>query len=231
VWSVSDVVIAFLPAALWLWYVRREDVREPEPRILVLFAFVLGCGAANVVGHLRPRIEGLLPRIPGIGGEIVDAFAATAMPEELAKLAAVCIACVWSRAWNEPMDGIVYGVAAGLGFASLENVYFIAASGDPVVILGRAFTANLGHAAFTGSAAFFIGLARLRYRPRIALAFAGIASAIVLHGVYDLFLFSLPDWNLVSLLLVLPLALLLLGLKIRWAQARQSRAGTQTRSA
>ena len=113
-WSFSDFLIAFLPAAAWLSYVRREDVREPEPRLLVLFALVLGCGAANVIAIVRPRIEHLVPSMPGIPGEILDAFVVTALPEEVVKLAAVCLACLWSREWNEPMDGIVYGVAAPL---------------------------------------------------------------------------------------------------------------------
>jgi protease PrsW len=220
VWSVSDVLIAFAPAILWLWYVRREDVKEPEPRLLVLFAFVLGCGAANAVGILRPRLEGMAPRIPGLGGELLDAFVITATPEELLKLLAVCLASLWSQEWNEPMDGIVYGVAAGLGFASLENVYFLTAFGSPMVVIGRAFTANLAHAAFTGMAAFFVGKARLHYPRGAPLALVGFALAVALHGAYDLFLFSLPKWNLVSLLLILPLALVLLGLKIRWAQIR-----------
>ena len=89
--------------------------------------------------------------------------------------------------------------------------------------MSRAFTANLAHAAFTGGAAFFIGLARLHYRHGIPLALLGIGLAVVFHGAYDLFLFSLPRWNLVSLLLVLPLAIALLGLRIRWAQGQQSR--------
>lgn len=218
--SLSDVAISFAPAVLWLWYVRREDVREPEPRLLVLSAFVLGCGATSAIAVLRPRIEHLLPSLPGLPGALVDAFLATALPEEAAKLLAVAAACLWSREWNEPMDGIVYGVAAGLGFASLENAYFVAASGDPWVVVGRAFTANLAHAAFTGGAAFFIGLARLRLRRGLPLAVLGVALAVLLHGVYDLFLFSVPRFSLISLLLVLPLALALLGLRIRWAQAR-----------
>jgi protease PrsW len=225
VWTVGDVLIAFAPAAFWLWYARREDVREPEPRLLVLFAFVLGCGAANVIGIVRPRLEFLAPSVRGFGGELVDAFLVTALPEELVKLAAVCLASLWSRNWNEPMDGIVYGIAAGLGFASLENVYFLVAAGDPMIVVGRAFTANLAHAAFTGGAAFLIGLARLRHRFGVVLATAGFAAAVFLHGLYDLFLFSLPAWNLVSLLLVLPLALVLLGLKIRWAGVLRARAG------
>jgi RsiW-degrading membrane proteinase PrsW (M82 family) len=223
VWSVTDVLIAFAPGVAWLWYVRREDVREPEPRLLVLFAFVLGCGAANVIAILRPRIEALVPALAGMPGELLDAFVVTALSEEVVKLLAVGLACVWSREWNEPMDGIVYGVAAGLGFASLENVYFLTAAGDPLVVVGRAFTANLAHAAFTGAAAFFLGLARLHYRFGILLAAGGLLVSVALHGVYDVFLFALPAWNLVSLLLILPLALVLLGLKVRWARQRPAR--------
>jgi RsiW-degrading membrane proteinase PrsW (M82 family) len=229
VWSLSDIAISFAPAVAWLWYVRRKDVREPEPRLLVLFSFVLGCAAANVIAVLRPRIEGLFPVVTGFAGELIDAFGATALPEETAKLLAACLACIWSRQWNEPMDGIVYGVAAGLGFASLENVYFVAASGDATLVIARAFTANLAHAAFTGGAAFFIGLARLRYRRGALLAVGGFALTVLLHGLYDLFLFSVPSLSLVSLLLVLPLALALLGLRIRWAQARGLVAAPVTR--
>jgi protease PrsW len=217
------VLLAFAPAALWLWYVRREDVREPEPRLLVLFAFVNGCTAAGLIAHFRPRIEFLMPPLGGLAAELLDAFVTTAIPEEAVKLAAVCLACLWSRQWNEPMDGIVYGVAAGLGFASVENVYFLSATGEPWLVAGRAFTANLAHATFTGGAAFFIGLARLRYRRGLLLAAGGIALAVLFHGAYDLFLFALPKWNVVSLLLVLPLALALLGLRIRWAQEQQAR--------
>jgi protease PrsW len=219
--SAVEFMCAFAPAALWLWYVRREDVRDPEPRLLVLFAFLNGCGAALFIAVFRPRIEHFLPNVAGFPGELLDAFAATALPEELMKLAAVCLACLWSREWNEPMDGIVYGVAAGLGFASVENVYFVTATGEPLLIAGRAFTANLAHAAFTGGAAFFIGLARLRYRGGVLLGLAGVGLAVLFHGAYDLFLFSLPKWNVVSLLVVLPLALVLLGLRVRWSQARQ----------
>jgi protease PrsW len=226
VWSFSDVALAFFPAVAWLWYVRREDVREPEPRLLVLFAFVLGCGSANLIGILRPRIESAIPTQAGIAADLVDAFVVTAAPEELVKLAAVMIASLWSRQWNEPMDGIVYGVAAGLGFAGLENVYFLAASGDPMVVFGRAFTANLAHAAFTGGAGFCLGLARLGRPFGKTVAVLGAFGAIVFHGAYDIFLFSLPSLNIVSLLLVLPLALVLLGLKIRWAQARSVQRDT-----
>lgn len=217
---MADIALAFAPGVSWLWYVRRKDVREPEPRLLVLFAFVLGCGAANIVGLLRPRIEAALGGGSGLGADLADAFLITALPEESLKLGAVALACLWSREWNEPMDGIVYGIAAGLGFASLENVYYLTAAGDPLLVVARAFTANLAHAAFTGGAAFFIGLARLGYRRGVPLALAGILGAILLHGLYDVFLFAIPRWNLVSLLLVLPLALVLLGLKIRWSQRR-----------
>jgi RsiW-degrading membrane proteinase PrsW (M82 family) len=226
--SLTDFLLAFAPAALWIWYVRREDVREPEPRLLVLFAFLNGCGAASLIATLRPRIEHLFPSIPGLPGGLLDAFVVTALPEELVKLSAVCLACLWSREWNEPMDGIVYGVAAGLGFASLENVYFLAQTGEPWLVAGRAFTANLAHAAFTGGAAFFIGLARLHYRGGVLLALLGVSLAVLFHGAYDLFLFSLPRWNVVSLLFVLPLALVLLGLRIRWAQAQELRLSRAT---
>ena len=29
------------------------------------------------------------------------------------------------REFNEPLDGVVYGVCASLGFATLENLYYV----------------------------------------------------------------------------------------------------------
>ena len=89
------------------------------------------------------------------------------------------------------------------------------------LIFQRAFTATLGHAAFTGSMGFFWGLAKFGERRWMPLWMAvGLGSAVLFHGLYDLFLLREGPLAMLSLLFVLPLGLLLLGLKIRWSRAQ-----------
>ena len=83
------------------------------------------------------------------------------------------------------MDGIVYAVAAALGFATVENTLYAFLLGDDV-ILYRAFTATLAHVGFSGLLGYHFGKARFaptRQRGSVALAFVAV---VVLHGAYDL---------------------------------------------
>lgn len=75
-----------------------------------------------------------------------------AIPEETVKLAAIAAIALRSRVFREPMDGVVYGAAVGLGFAALENLAAIedaARRGDPfwLIGLGRAMSAVPFHGA------------------------------------------------------------------------------------
>ena len=142
----------------------------------------------------------------------------------MAKLLAFTLGALWHAKWDEPLDGIVYGAAAGLGFASIENAYFLGADGSWTVLAARAFTANLAHLAFSGSLGFALGLAKLE--GRWSWAIAAWLGVVALHGAYDWLLFAGPSWSLLALLGVLPLALVAIGLKITWARAH-SRPGVE----
>ena len=106
--------------------------------------------------------------------------------------------------FNEPIDGIVYGVTASLGFATLENFYYVYLLADyfqtssmSLAIL-RSFSAIPAHAVF----GVFMGYFFMKYvfvKKANNLLFA-FAIPFVLHGFYNLFIFS----NfLVSLFLIL----------------------------
>lgn len=220
---VYYAIFGFAPGVFWLWYFRHKDDLEPEPRHWLILNFVLGAVSACLVLVLRPFLDPLLQAVPVAQHRLlVDAFVVTAGGEEFLKLSALFVGAYCSRHLSEPLDGVVYGIAVALGFASAENVmYLLRADGDLSVVLLRAFTAVLGHAAFTGSAGFFFGVAKFgsaRWRPLLMSLGAGIA--IGLHGAYDYFLFREDRTSPLGLLVVLPLGLVLLGLKIRWARAR-----------
>jgi RsiW-degrading membrane proteinase PrsW (M82 family) len=213
------VLLALLPSLFWLWTIVRHDDHEREPWPMVAAAFVAGGAATFGVLWTRPWLEaGCAPLTPAL-----DAFVVTALAEEAWKALAF-LPFLLARETDEPLDGAVYGAAVGLGFATLENVFFTHATGDWLLLLQRASTATLLHAAASGC----LGLACAEGKLRrfgfgtVAWFALGFAIAIGAHGCYDLWLVGDTAQAFVSLLVVLPAALLLLTVKVRWARSRSA---------
>ena len=215
-------ILGFAPGAFWVWYLRHKDDLEPEPRHLVVWVFALGCLSTLPILWWGLEFKlWVISLTEGWDQDFVDAFLITAPSEELAKMLAFLLGIYWHRQFDEPLDGIIYGTAVGLGFASVENVIYIVRHDEPVLALTRGFTATLAHVATTGSMGFFVGLSRFRPASRAPfLWLTGLAIAVAFHGVYDYFLFAGGPMAMVALICLLPLMLVYLGLKIRWARAR-----------
>jgi RsiW-degrading membrane proteinase PrsW (M82 family) len=182
---------AVVPSLLLLWYIRARD-RNPEPRGLVLKTFLLGAVICVPVVPSAIYLQSLgMQLFPLLGeGALNKAFLGAAIPEEVFKFL-VLRWYVWrQRAFDEPLDGVVYGATASLGFATLENILYVNEHGLAVAVL-RALTAVPGHA-FTGVVmGAYLGRARFAEPARrFGLLAAGLGWAILLHGAYDAFLFS-----------------------------------------
>lgn len=232
---LTCVVLGCLPGAFWLVFLRRKDDHEPEPWGLVLFALAFGGLSTLAVVWTRPWFSDLLPLGTDSTRHYADAFLLTAPLEETWKMVALLFAIGWSREVDEPLDGIIYGTAVGLGFASIENVVYVLDAWDEGVnhalyVAGvRGVTATLVHCSTTGTIGFFYGLARLGVRPYPVrsgrprsrgawmLAF-GWMSAVVFHGAFNAFLADRAAF--LALLLVLPALLFTLSNKIHWARSR-----------
>lgn len=215
------LMLAFAPGLFWLWWLRRRDDLDPEPLRLVLLDFVLGIGVAFGVLALRPVLDAWLSSRPEASRNFADAFLVTAPVEELAKMLPLFLA--WRRhEFDEPLDGVIYGTAVALGFASIENFYYLEASGQASLMLMRGFTAVPIHVACSGATGLFFGIAKFRPgRERAPLILAGLALAIGIHGLYDWLLGAEdPLRKRLALTAVVPAAFVLLALKIRWARAR-----------
>jgi hypothetical protein len=187
-------VSAVTPSLLLVWYFHARD-RYPEPQGILWATFALGVVSivpAGLIGlpiyFLMRGAEGFL-RVAGI-----HAFLLAALPEELCKLGVLLGFSFRRRAFDEPMDGIVYGVVASLGFATLENIMYVW-SGGMWMALGRAMTAVPMHAFLGAILGFYVGQARFEHgRRRRGLILKGLAIAILLHGAYDFPLMAVRRW-------------------------------------
>ncbi|NMO20256.1 PrsW family intramembrane metalloprotease [Pyxidicoccus fallax] len=182
---------AVVPSLLLFWYVYARDKR-PEPHGLLLRTFLLGAVICAPVVPTAMALQSLgEPFADGVwGSALVRAFLGAAIPEELFKFL-VLYGYVWRKpAFDEPLDGVVYGATASLGFATLENILYVGEHGFEVAVL-RALTAVPGHA-FTGVVmGAFVGRAKLAApQQRFGLLAAGLGWATLLHGAYDTFLMT-----------------------------------------
>jgi hypothetical protein len=115
----------------------------------------------------------------------LEGFFGAAAPEEAFKLLVLLAYCDRHREFDEPMDGIVYGSIASLGFATLENVLYVGRGGMGTAIL-RALTAVPGHAFWGAILGYYVGQAKFFPAHRWRLIATGYLLAVLLHGTYDM---------------------------------------------
>ena len=203
--TIGLVLLAIAPPILFLIYIVRMDSVEPEPVKTVLRAVVLG--AISVIPAAFIESVGLSSPIFKVGGFIgagLQSFVVIAPVEEGVKLLVVMLFLWRSRNFNEENDGIVYTGAVAIGFAMLENVFYVVGNGFGNGIM-RALTSIPLHT-FTGVLmGYFIGLAKFAATGRIGKIAAGFFIAWLLHAVYDTFALS----GTAAGLLIIPLVIML----------------------
>jgi RsiW-degrading membrane proteinase PrsW (M82 family) len=189
-----------------LWYFYRRDRYEPEPKLLILRTFLLGVLVTIPVAFL----EGILPV-----SDLVLAIIAAPIIEELAKYLVVRRTVYTSPEFDEPMDGVVYAASAALGFATLENIVYITYAyltsplEDVLVIYAlRALLSVPGHALFSSMWGYTLGRAKFDPARGTGFMVGGLILAMVLHGVFNFFLYSTP---------LLALGVFVLILAVWWA--------------
>src|SRR3984885_15033680 len=121
---------AVAPALLILWLVVAADER-PGPPAKVWTAFFLGAASISLLGLIRAPFAALLPAPdnPWLAQGLHSLFG-VALPEESVKILVIAIVSVWRRPIGNPMDPVVYGAAAGLGFAAYENLAYLVQHAD-----------------------------------------------------------------------------------------------------
>jgi protease PrsW len=118
-------IAAIAPALLVLWLVIAADER-PGPPVKVWAAFLLGAASISLLGIARAPFGSLLTisEAPWTALALHAVFGVAA-PEEIVKIL-VIVAISWRRQpFADPMDTVVYGAAAGLGFAAYENLAYL----------------------------------------------------------------------------------------------------------
>ena len=157
--AAGFVLVAFTPGLFWLWFFLRQDVYRPEPRRLIALTFALGCLSTIPAGAINTTFLGDLDpeQITDIAGFAAAMLLVIGPVEEFCKFAVVRLKPYRSLYFDEPMDGLVYAAAASLGFASLENLFYVFQFGPEVMIV-RAPLSTVAHLVFGSIWGYALGV-------------------------------------------------------------------------
>jgi RsiW-degrading membrane proteinase PrsW (M82 family) len=181
------VPIAVAPGIAIIFFIYFRDKKEKEPIRLLWICFLLG-----VLSIIPAAIYEFLFNLIGfkenhnLTKTLFYAFGVVAFAEELSKFFILRIFIYRKPAFNEPFDGIVYSIMVSMGFATIENIFYVLSGGIQVGLL-RMFTSVPLHAACAVFMGYYLGNAKFSKSP-VFFMLTGILIAIVIHGLFDFFL-------------------------------------------
>lgn len=188
------IVIAVVPAALWLGFFYLMDRHEPEPKQLVVGVCVLGALVAAPLAdfvqyHAVPPIALEMDLPTWSVARIIYAVFVAGLCQEMCKYAVVRYTIYRSREFDEPMDGIVYMMACGTGFAVWVNYHRLTGQNQlPLsTAAAQAVVTTLAHASFAGALGYVLGRAKFTRRSAPArglLLMLGLLGAAALNGQF-----------------------------------------------
>src|SRR3954463_16091223 len=201
---------AIAPALLILWLVIAAGERPGAPA-RVWTAFVLGAASISLLGVARAPFASILaaPESPWAVLALRSLFG-VALPEEAVKILVIVAVSARRRPFADPMDTVVYGAAAGLGFAAYENLAYLVRHAEmwqSLAALRSVLTVPF-HGALGIIAGAYLAIARSgtalgahrhhRDRARISSLTLMLFAPLALHAGFDFPLLMLqqnPDIN------------------------------------
>lgn len=184
-------LLAFAPGIFWLWFFIRRAVYRPGPRRLLLQTFLLGMVSTIPAGIINTIFldDSVLDDQATFASVATGMLFVVGPVEETCKFLAVRLRAYRSSYFDEPGDGLVYSTAASLGFASLENLFYILQFG-PAVMIGRAPLSTAAHVVFGAVWGYALGEQVKSGRRRAWQAILGIAGGAIAHAFFNIAVFA-----------------------------------------
>ncbi len=192
------LLAAFIPSIIYLVWIRNTERYSPEPYGRLLRVFVYGAVVSIFIAIIAEVIatgvfDANIERFYQIFGQnpnlstLMLAIVIAPFIEELTKSIGVFRV---RRAMSDIEDGLIYGAAAGLGFAATENLLYegtaLFTNGTTVFVqtaVIRSISSALLHA--SASAVVGLGIARSFQQGRSWVPYYLIG--VLMHGSFNLF--------------------------------------------
>jgi len=186
-------IIAIIPAAVIITGIYLSDRHDREPLKVLLFTYILG--ALTVIPSVI--VEEFLIGFnifPGVLGAFYNAFFVAGFTEEFFKRLVVLKYPYKTKFFDEKLDGIVYSVFATMGFATVENIIYVAYryTNNPFIGLYRGIFSVPAHAVFGITMGYYLSLAKFDTnidRKRMNMR-KSLYMPLIMHGIFDFILMA-----------------------------------------
>lgn len=194
-YSIKSIAISFvfgvLPTLIWLLFWLRKDRIKDKPFGLFFLSYILGA----LVVFLVVPFQKIIYNFFGIGIVGITLFAGI---EEIAKFWIINTVALKSNYASRPIDFPMFLICGALGFAALENIFYVLGSLSTGNVMDGFITGNIRflgstllHAMSSSVFGILIGLSFHRnweFKP--LYTFAGFALATLLHSAFNFFIIS-----------------------------------------
>ncbi len=207
----SIISAGIAPSFALLSFFYLKDEFEAEPLKEVLRIFFLGM----IIVFPIMFIQYILAVEQVLNIDFVKAFFSVALLEEFFKWFFLFFTIYKSVEFDEHYDGIVYGVAISLGFATAENILYLFGNGLKYA-MGRALLPVSSHALFGVIMGYYLGKAKFcnLKENRIFILYSLLIPTL-LHALYDYILLKEKIW----LPVIIPFMLFLWWLALKKVKA------------
>ena len=185
------------PILIVIIFAVSDQFKEPNKEIILVF--ISGVLITIPAYYTNNFLYDLYLNYSFISRSLAESFLSAAVVEEGLKFLVLYFVVYRLREFNEPMDAIVYGVCASLGFAALENIYFVLNSETPITMF---IVRSLFPLAAHGICGVMMGYFFMRYAfmHKLKSLFLSFLIPYFLHGFYNYF--TIVNFN-ISLALII----------------------------
>ena len=179
------IALALAPGLALLWWFYHRDYLEPEPLSLVFSAFAYGALMVIPAGMIEKLIQPFI-----VFSTMLYPFIGIALVEEGLKWYALK-RFITRPECDECYDGIVYGTSVALGFATLENIMYLAIAINPWAVAGwRAILSVPLHALCGLLMGYEAGRQKMTEGGLIVAPMRVLVPPVLAHGLFNLLLFT-----------------------------------------
>lgn len=187
------VALAVAPAITLAFLIYLYDKHDKEPVSLLLKVFFFGALSVLPIVY----VENFLMSFnvySGLLSAFYISFIVAGFTEEFFKRLVVMKTAYNNSHFDHKIDGIIYCVMASLGFATVENIMYVAVSFKDDIYVGitRAFLSVPAHMLFGISMGYYLSLSKYAPTNRLKRIYyrKSLTVPMVLHGIFNFILLS-----------------------------------------
>ncbi len=189
------LALSIAPGLAICLFIYFKDKYNKEPVSYLFKCFFLGMLSAVLSLIVEWGGETMLDKLAinnSIIATLLLAFVVVAFTEEGSKYIMLKNYAFPKPEFDEPFDGIIYSIMVSMGFATLENIFYVFENGVGTAIL-RMFLSVPAHASFAVLMGYYAGLAKFNPSQKSFYLLKGFLLAVLFHGMFDSFLFLAED--------------------------------------